>query len=1002
MTEQINRKLCAFNKLFFALCLAFLSLGTTFAQNLTVKGVVEDPTGNLISDATVAVNDKKVQTDAKGRFEIPAVKGVLLTVSKTGFATQYVKASSAVGVVLKPKMSENRVELLYQQVSGKEVTSSVSTLDSKGLTNNSVLAFSNALYGRIAGLNLSQRSGEPGDDYATLLVRGKHTFTGSNAPLVLVDGFRRDFNTLSVDEVESVSVLKDAASAALYGMEGANGVILVTTKRGIVGKSSIGFKVEYGVKTPSRMPKFYGSYDYAAFYNQAQLNDGKTTLQYTAADLTGYKLAQDPYLYPNVDWTSETIRKYAPTTKYSVDFRGGNQVAKYYVNVGVVNDEGIFKNSDHYDGSGKYSYSTNRNLDRVNFRSNVDVNVTKRLSLRMDLSGRFEGINSPTADAADIFNNLYNFHPNVAPVFVAPGQYGGSNTYRKNPVAYINEQGYRTVHRRYFQSNVIAKYDLSDLIKGLAVGVRTTFDNYYTVKDGYTKAYNVRKYYRSVAQTDSLSELYKFPNDATTSLSLTELGASSDYETRSTNFETYAEYNRTFGKHKVGALALYHQDETVTTVEFPARRVSVSGKLSYGYDNRYFVDFAAQYGGSENFMKGKRMGFYPAVSGAWVISSEPFMANVEPVSYLKVRLSTGLVGNQNVGGTRFGYRTLYSTTGAELPIGNPNLTWEKAYKTDLGADVVLFNDVQLSATYFNEFRDDILNSGSALMPDYFGNSFGYINYGQVKSHGFEASVSKSRQFATWGYNLGANVTFVRNKVTRMKEVTRKDAYLYRQGQPVGQRFGLEAIGLFQSQAEIDGAPTQMFGKVIPGSIRYKDQNGDNIINSDDQIAIGKDASVPDCDLGFNIGFNVKGFYVDANFQAEIGREVNLRDDTEGAMYSVSPLYGDKNVSTFVKNPWTVETAAYADYPSLTIENGANNYQTSTYWLRNGDFLRLRALELGYNFPKSWIKGLRLSSANIYLRGMNILTLDNIKYFDPEVMEGYPLLKSYNVGINLKF
>ncbi len=997
MTEQLNRKLCAFNKLFFTLCLAFLGLGTTYAQSLTVKGVVEDETGNLIPDATVMVNNKVAQTDAKGRFEIVSGKGVMLTISKTGYKPENVKSSSAVTVVLKPNMSEKKVSLLYQQVSGKEVTSSVSTLDSKGLTNNSVLAFSNALYGRIAGLNLSQRSGEPGDDYATLLVRGKHTFTGSNAPLVLVDGFKRDFNTLSVDEVESISVLKDAASTALYGMEGANGVILVTTKRGIAGKSSIGFKVEYGVKTPSRMPEFYGSYDYANFYNQAQRNDGKTVLQYTDADLTGYKLGQDPMLYPNVDWTNEIIRKYAPSTKYTVDFRGGNQVAKYYVNVGVVNDEGIYKNTENY------SYSTNRNLSRVNFRSNVDINVTKRLSLRMDLSGRFEGLNSPTAAAADIFNNLYNFHPNVAPVYVAPGQYGGNNTYRKNPVAYVNEQGYRTVHRRYFQSNIVAKYDLSDLIKGLAVGVRTTFDNYYTVTDGYKKAYNVRKYMRSVAQTDSLSELYKFPNDGeTTPLSLKELGATSDYENRSTNFETYAEYNRTFGKHSIGALALYHQDEAVTTVEFPARRISVSGKLSYGYDNRYFVDFAAQYGGSENFMEGKRMGFYPAISGAWVMSSEPFMKDVTPVSYLKVHLSTGLVGNQNVNGTRFGYRTLYNTNGAELPIGNPDLTWEKSYKTDFGVDAVLFKNVQLSATYFNEFRDDILNSVSTLTPEFFGNSFGYINYGQVKSHGFEAVIATNRQYATWGYNLGANVTFVRNKVSRMKEYNRKDAYSYRQGNPVGQRFGLEAIGLFQSQAEIDASPTQFFGTVIPGSIKYKDQNGDGFVDSNDQIAIGKDASVPDCDLGFNVGFNVKGFYVDANFQAEIGREVNLRDDTEGAMYSISPLYGDKNVSTFVKNPWTPETAAYADYPSLTIENGANNYQTSTYWLRNGDFLRLRALEVGYNFPKNWIKGLRLSSANVFVRGMNILTLDNIKYFDPEVMEGYPLLKSYNVGFNLKF
>lgn len=400
-------------------------------------------------------------------------------------------------------------------------------------------------------------------------------------------------------------------------------------------------------------------------------------------------------------------------------------------------------------------------------------------------------------------------------------------------------------------------------------------------------------------------------------------------------------------------------------------------------------------------MKGKRFGLFPAISGAWVISKEQFMREIDAISFLKLSASTGMVGNQNIGGTRFGYLTLYNTNGTEKPIGNPDLTWEKAFKTDLSMDITLFKNLSLGITYFNEFRSDILNDGSTLTPTYAGNTFGNINFGQVKSKGLETTISTGHQFKDWGYHLTANLTWLTNKVIRMKEITRQWDYLYYQGHPVGQRFGLEALGLFQNLSEIDTAPVQTFGKVIPGSVRYKDQNNDGIINSDDYVAIGKSSTVPDFNTGLNIGGNYKGIYIDANFQAAIGRDINLRDDTEGALYSVSALYNDKNVSTFITNPWTPATASTANYPSLSIENAANNFQTSTYWLRNGNFLRLRTLEIGYNLPQKWIKGFKMNSVNLYLRGMNVFTLDHIGYFDPEVMEGYPVMKSYNVGLSVK-
>lgn len=988
MTILKHRKSTTFKKALICLSLIFTAVGTVFSQEMTVKGVVEDENGELIENAYVTIAETTNLTNKSGAFTISASKGDVIKISKKGFKTQLVKATPIVTVKLIITTDQKKVETLYESLLMREVTSSISTINNSKISNNSVLAFGNALYGKLTGLNLSQANGEPGDDYPAMLIRGKHTFTGRNAPLVLVDGFEREMNTLSVDEVESVSILKDAASTALYGMDGANGVVLVTTKRGIEGKTDVGIKVEMGEASPMRIPRFYGSYDYARFYNQAQKNDGKTSFLYSEAQLEGYKKNQDPILFPNVDWIAESIRDKAPVKKYIIDFRGGNDIAKYYVNVGLEDSKGIFKNTEHLftDESGT-SYSTNRNLQRINFRSNVDVNVSKNFKIRLDLAGRLENVNSPTISTSGIFNNLYSYHPNVSPVYVGEGVFGGTNSYRNNPVAYLNEQGYTETHRRYFQSNINATYDLSDVVKGLEIGIKASLDNFYTVTSGFDKTFAV---------VDSTGTIFG------TNGNLRNIGRTLQSEMRSTNLDLFATYNKIIAKSKIGAIFIFHQNEYITSTAFPNRRLSYSGKLSYGYDNKYFVNLAAQYGATENFKKGQRYGFFPAVSGAWIASDEDFMKDVSMINYLKIRASTGLVGNQNVGGTRYGYNTLYNTNGSEQPIGNPNLTWEKAYKTDLGIDATLWKDLDISLTYFDEFRDDILNSGSSLTPAHFGNSFGYFNFGQVQSNGVEIALSSQQQFTEWGYQFGFNATYVTNTVVRMQEITREWDYLYLQGNPVGQRFGLVAEGLFQTQEEIDNAPVQTFGKVIPGSIKYKDLNADGIINSDDYMAIGKDATVPTWNLGLNLGFNYKQFYIDANFQAAIGREVNMRSDSEGAMYSIAPLYGDRNVSTYVKNPWTPETASIADYPSLSIENAANNFATSSYWLRNGDFLRLRSLEVGYDLPKNFISWMKLKSMNLYVRGMNLLTIDHIKYFDPEVMEGYPITKSYHIGLNVKF
>lgn len=909
------------------------------------------------------------------------------------------------------------VNELFNVRDAKLTTSSVSSISGKTISNNTVSSLGNILYGKIPGLFVQQTSGEPGSDAPTFLIRGKHTFSGDNSPLILVDGFPRDINTLTVDEVESISVLKDAAATAMYGMDGANGIILVTTKRGKAGKTSVKFNADFGLSSPVSLPSFHNSYDYVRFHRMAEENDGKTVFTYSDEDLIAYRDKVDNMLYPDVDWVNEAIRKVTPSQKYSVNITGGNQVAKFFVNLGYSNNKGIYKEI------GDKTYNANNNFDRINFRSNVDIKLLQNLTVTVDLAGRLENNTSPYNSSNAIWQNLYTYHPNAAPVYAAPGVWGGTNTYRNNPLAYINDMGYRSTHKRLLQANMRFNYDLSSWVRGLSVGVSAAFDNYYAVDRGYSKEFAVQEVlgYDEASNSYILSEVYG------KNTPLAAFGPTNEQEQRFVAYEAYANYERSWENHNIKAKLLGRLDSQDTYLSSsdlsssPDRRAFLSGMISYDYAHRYLVDFGVSYGGGENFMRGKRFGWYPSVSGAWIISSEDFMDNVDFIDFLKLRSSFGLVGNQNVGGTLFGYRSLYvnasgswgsgTNNGAygggpmEGALGNPNLTWEKALKTDVGMEMTLFKDLDLMFNYFYEYRTDILCSGSAMLPSFYGATFGYINYGKVGAQGLEMSALYHKKYNNGGFQIGVNATHQTNKVLRMKESVKNYDYLYSQGLPIGQRFGLICDGFYSVDDIANRDVTQSYGTVIPGSLKYVDVNGDKIINSDDRVPLGKYTDIPEWELGFNIGAEYKGFYFDANFQARIGRDIDLR---ASAPYITSPLYYDRNVASWIKQPWTEEVAndpnlvGTIDFPSLSIENNTNNFQTSSFFIQNGDFLRLRSLEFGYNLPKSWIKKAHIQAANIYLRGMNLFTLDRLEGLDPEVLEGYPVMRTYNVGINLTF
>lgn len=896
-----------------------------------------------------------------------------------------------------------------------EETGSVSAISGKAVSGNTVMSFGNALYGRIPGLMVSQSSGEPGDDYPSLHIRGLHSFTGSSTPLVLVDGFPRDFNTLNPEEVESVSVLKDAAATAIYGMDGANGVILVTTKRGDTGKTRVTFNAEFGLRAPTRLPKFYGSYDYATFYNQAEQNDGKTTLTYSQEQLDGYKNHTDSQLYPDVDWINEAIRKTTPTQNYSVSISGGNKVVNYYVNLGYMHSMGIYKEI------GSKTYDANNKLDRFNFRSNIDVKVSSNLTVSVDLAGRLENVNAPYLSSASIWDNLYTYHPNTNPIYAAPGVWGGTNTYRNNPLAYINDRGYSRTHRRLLQTDIRFRYDLSKLLDGLDFGGAAAFNNYYTVDNGYTKTYAVQE----VLGINTADNTYLLSEPYGQNTAMAAFGPSNEGENYGDSYEAWLHYGHQFGNHGINAKVLFHSDNDehyyndADLAGSPDRRVFGSGVVSYNYLHKYLVDVAASYGGGENFKRGRRFGWFPSIAGAWIVSSENFMKDLTFIDKLKLRASTGIVGNQNVGGISFGYRNIYSYVSggwgagtangsfsggyAEGTLANPYLTWEKAWKTDVAVEAQLLHDFDFMFNYYYELRYDILNTADAMVPDFMGVSAGYTNYGHVANYGFETSLQYKHQFRDWAVSAGISADRMFTKIKRMSETKRAYDYLYKQGNPLGSIYGLIADGYYTADDVTNRKVTQTFGTVIPGSLKYKDVNGDGVVNSDDYTKIGK--TTPDWELGFDIGANYKGLYANAHFQALLGRDVDLRSS---APYITSPLYYDRNVSKFIKQPWTAEAAAdpalasTIDFPSLSIENCSNNFQTSTFFLRNGDFLRLRSLEVGYEIPATLMKKIGLQAASVYFRGMNLFTIDHIKDFDPEVLEGYPVLKSYNIGVNFTF
>lgn len=869
-------------------------------------------------------------------------------------------------------------------------------IDATTISKNSVQQIEQALNGTVSGLYSIRNGGQKfGVSNYNFYVRGKAT-TGDNSPLILVDGIDGNINLLHPEEIENITVLKDASELVLYGLRGANGVILVNTKRGKIAKNFMNIEGQFGVQIPEYIASKLNAFEYTTLHNEANINDG-TNPVYNPND---FKNSSDQYKYPSTQLTNDFLKDYSFFKQYHFSAGGGNSVAQYYALVGYMRQDGIF---DLPTGQKQLKQTYN---ERYNFRTNLDVNLGKGFALNTNISAVFDDRRSPWVGSSFnvnnsnnyIFNSLISTPANAYPLINPDGSLGGTSVYRENPIGMLSS-GLRAENTRQLTANVNLTKNLSTLLKGLNAGLQYAFENY----NSYYKA-NYTVYGVSQLQDDGTYLLYG-ANDTKVS---TAGGQLSDYYNDIT-LNARLWYDRTFGKNSIRAAFCFNEYSSYESGDVPPFKwMGTSSRILYGYNNRYFAQFSGSYQGSNSYASGKRFGFFPAGALGWVVSNEGFMTGSKTINYLKARASFGLTGNDRTGGTRFMHRQAYYNSGGygfgnpngtsqgsyEGTLGNPDASWEKSLQLDLGFDIQLLNKKwNFTADYFNENRNSILVSQSNITPAIIGISLPQYNAGKIKNSGVEATFNYSNNFGPVHLYAGANLMYAKNIIVDLKEISypENEAYRYRTGNPVNAVFGFVADGIYNDQQAIDADKIiSSFGTLKPGDIKYIDQNNDGIINEADKRVIGN--LFPDLIYGINGGFEVKGF--DFYIQTEGSElfDVQIRPD-QFSVYAYN-------------NRWkNADDGGGASYPRLSFASD-HNLQSSTYWLKKAHLFRLASMELGYSISTNSAKKLLVSGIRFYAKANNLFsTTDSREGRDLEAPNAgysqYPNMKTILLGLKIK-
>lgn len=1002
------------NKIMALTMLACASLNG-WAQDNNISGKVIDKWGKPVSGALISVENNplvRVATDKYGKFEIMATEEHRLKIQTAEDAVKTVAAEKGKPMVIVMDVTTGKVNYGFGlEQTFAESTGAVSTTYAEEIDNRSAFTIGNSLYGNVLGLTTMQKTGAAWDQLPSMYIRGSKTLNGNNGILIVVDGLERDnaynvLNYITPEEVESVSVLRDAAALALYGYKGVNGVLNITTKRGKYKTKDINFSYDHGFSQQVRKPELADAYTYASALNEALHNDGKGA-RYSSLELDAFKSGKYPNLYPNVNWWDEVFRSQGASDIATLSFRGGGTRMRYYTMLNLQNNKGFIANANANEG-----YSTQEKFSKGNFRTNLDVDLTPKTKMQANILGVLNEFSRPGLGSDNVMGKLYQLPSAAFPIKTADNLWGGNATWDGyfNPVALTQGRAYTKGHTRALYADMSLRQDLSAITPGLGGAIRMGYDNIASYWENHSKGYKYGS--QSVASwlNGEPDKLSTFTGGADGEMS----GDSKlDWQHRSFNFQANADYQRQWGAHSLYTSLIYsYKYDNAKGIDKTFYHQNVAWYTHYGFQNRYFVDFTLMNSASNVLETGHKWNLSPTVGLAWVLSNEPFMQSVSFIDFLKLRASFGALSTDNIPTNGYWNETV-NGGGAGYPIqdnfGNGgswqegnlpalNGTTEKAYKYNVGLDATMLKGLTLTVDGFYERRSDIWVSTAGKNSAVLGVSNAYANAGIVDSWGTEIGLDYIKNIGDFRFNVGGNFTFSRNKIIEQMEVPQAYDYLRSTGKSVGQIFGMQAIGYFVDQADIDNSPAQQFGQVKPGDIKYKDQNRDGVIDNTDAIAMGYNSVVPEIYYSFNLGFEWKGIGFTADFQGVSNYTAYL---TTTSLYR--PLVDNSTISNYYyANRWTPETPD-ARFPRLTTESVANNLMGSSVWLADRSFLKLRNCEVYYKLPVSFLDKIKMKSAKVYVRGVDLLCIDGIDISDPEAMgTSYPATRSVNVGLSIGF
>lgn len=1024
-------------KVLIGMILFLLPLSMAAQTKINVKGVVTDTSNGVQIGVNVYPKTDPttgVVTDTDGKYTISVKPGTVLVFSYIGYKNYETKVGKSPNQIINVVLEEAAHQLEEVSVVGYStqrkvsVVGSITSVKPAELKVGGVTSVSNMLAGRVAGLIGVQHSGEPGNDVSEFWIRGISTFGANSSALILIDGIDRgssSLNELAPEDIESFSVLKDATATAVYGARGANGVVLINTKRGQEGKISINANIKTMVETLPRLPDYLRAYDYARLANEARVVRGDKSV-YSPETFDIIKYHMDPDLYPDVSWQDEILKKRTWGVQANVNIAGGSKLARYYMSAFYRTNDAIYKQT------GMERYHSNVRRNQYTFRSNIDVDVTKTTLVSLLLSAKIVEMNRPgMGTTSEIWGAQANLTPLTVPVRYSNGQlpaYGkGENT---SPSVLLNETGFLTDRENSIESLLKIEQNLDFIVKGLKATGSISFDNF---NNHLTKRTKMPDLYRATDRNWNTGELMTLKTVVAQPLTFN----SSSYGIRTIYVEGKLEYNQVLAeKHRVGALFLYNQKDYQRTdasnelSSIPRRNQGMAGRLTYSYDDIYFIEGNFGYNGSENFPKGQRFGFFPSGALGWVISNYPKVKEALPfLNMLKLRYSYGLVGNDQISNdVRFPYLTTVAVS--DVPgyifgdqgqtnygavtddvLGSTGLVWEKAVKQNFGIDLKLWNAIDITVDAFIDKRNNIFMQRVTLPGTIGVGTKPWGNVGKMKSWGADGTASYTHRFGDVTLEVRGNFTLTRDKIIDYDEVPPRYPYLAKKGTSYGVTRGLVALGLFKDEDDVKNSPTQ-FGKVLPGDIKYQDVNGDGRIDDYDIVPIGNSA-VPKVQYGFAASANWKG--IDCSIFFRGAAKVDYFMGGNGYYPFSGGVTG--NVLSIVNDPgnrWTPVSYSgdpatenpNARFPRLTYGENKNNNRPSTFWLADAGYLRLKTLEIGYTLPKKWLAKMNMSNLRISFIGDNLHVWDHVKLWDPEQASSngavYPLTRSYSMVLQVSF